>query len=436
MKVDPAYEGLLTKIYIHTEEDLRRVADGDFDISGGIEFYLERDIVLTRPWTPIGDSTTPFGSDFYGNGHTITIHSFSDDALNSMYLGLFGDTNGANIRNLTIVYNNLTAASSYSGAQWVGGLAGFATNTSINGVHVKGTIRYTASDNLHIGGLVGSAGDNSGLSADTTIATSSFTGTVTGNTPTSGCEAGGIAGSMDDAEITACFVEGRIKAEAVVSNVGGITGGMNSSFSSIKKSYAVGIAESVTAASYSNAGGIAGISSGIIENCYAWAEVSSNSTYEETAGGIAGTNQGTISTCHAAGTVQSKGNNPTTYIGGIAGNSNSGLVNSCMALVSEVDAGFLANLTTRDGHKIACTSFPGNLTGNFVQANMQVKNYTLTPNDTRDGTSKPLADFKSSSFYTTSGVNWDFSNTWKFLSGYDYPVLNWQNRAPANPSSF
>jgi hypothetical protein len=58
MKVDPAYEGLLTDIYIHNEAELRRVGR-DFAIDGTIRFYLERDIVLTQPWTPIGDSAIP-----------------------------------------------------------------------------------------------------------------------------------------------------------------------------------------------------------------------------------------------------------------------------------------------------------------------------------------------------------------------------------------
>jgi hypothetical protein len=77
MTVDPAYEAGLTNIYIHNEAELRRAAAGDFAIDGSIQFYLERDIVLTQPWTAIGNNGTPFEAVFDGNGHSITINSFN-----------------------------------------------------------------------------------------------------------------------------------------------------------------------------------------------------------------------------------------------------------------------------------------------------------------------------------------------------------------------
>jgi hypothetical protein len=54
--------------------------------------------------------------------------------------------------------------------------------------------------------------------------------------------------------------------------------------------------------------------------------------------------------------------------------------------------------------------------------------------DARDGEDKPLEDFKTQTLYETAG--WDFtagSGDWKFLpagSGYDYPVLSWQDAKP------
>jgi hypothetical protein len=55
-----------------------------------------------------------------------------------------------------------------------------------------------------------------------------------------------------------------------------------------------------------------------------------------------------------------------------------------------------------------------------------------------DGLQVPHSNFvNNTSTWTSIGTStWHFPNNWKFLSGYDYPVLNWQTRAPADPSSF
>jgi hypothetical protein len=115
----------------------------------------------------------------------------------------------------------------------------------------------------------------------------------------------------------------------------------------IKNSYAIGVVEGIGSGPYSNSGGIAGwinSSGGAVENCYAWAGVSTSSTSRETAGGIAGTSEGTISKCYAAGTVQSKGHDPYTVIGGIAGDgpSSAAAISGCMTLVTELDGGLSA----------------------------------------------------------------------------------------------
>jgi hypothetical protein len=36
----------------------------------------------------------------------------------------------------------------------------------------------------------------------------------------------------------------------------------------------------------------------------------------------------------------------------------------------------------------------------------------------------------------TTALGWDFPNTWKWITGYSYPVLHWQDEAPdANPDN-
>jgi hypothetical protein len=203
----------------------------------------------------------------------------------------------------------------------------------------------------------------------------------------------------------------------------------------IKKSYAVGVVEGIASGSYSNSGGIAGMAqTGTIENCYAWADVSSSSTNGETAGGIAGISSGgTISKCYAAGTVVSKVGTLYTYVGGIAGFE--GGVSGCMALVSELDGGPSAS-SSRTVYRIGYSTTPF-LGGNYALNDTTKKNHLVYP-DTgptgKDGEGKPPADFKSQALYTSAGWNFTAGTAdWKFLSGYDYPVLSWQTEPPLDP---
>jgi hypothetical protein len=472
MRIDPAYEAGLLDIYIHNEAELRRIGAAGLAIdSPNRTFYLENDIVLTQPWTPIGNGGGPFKAAFDGQGHSITVKSFSGPILegNRAALGFFAVVEGATIKNTTITYelgkvdistgnggtyydgsaggvagfafNNTSFANvqvngnfsvTFDGLNGfsVGGIAGQASDVTITGCRVSGTISGTSANHLPIGGIAGMIASSSAGGGD--IRECSFTGSVTGNSPTGGVEAGGIAGSMSGVGITACFAEGHIKGEAADSNVGGIAGTIDGSSGSrgINKSYAAGVIESAATGAYSTAGGIAGrviYGSGTIENCYAWAAVSSSSTYGEEAGGIAGTTGGTISKSYAAGTVQSKGHDPYTCIGGIAGNSAA--VGGCMALVSELDGGPSVS-ASRTVYKIGDSP---SLNGNYSRNDIVVQN-AANPNDpginAMDGEARPLADFKSQTLYTNAGWNFAAGGDWKFLSGYDYPVLSWQTAKP------
>jgi hypothetical protein len=619
MSVLPAYEALLTEIYIHNEAELRRIgaAENGLAIDNSRRtFYLEEDIVLTQPWTPIGGgSDTSFRAVFDGQGHSITVNSFDDDPVvedSQIHLGFFAYVDGATIRDLTINYPpggpvvdmSTGAGSTYTGGNaggvagraedasfeniqvtgnfsvifdgtsnlYAGGIAGQANSVTITNCRVTGTIGGTSANYLTIGGIAGYisnpsyvGGDISGSSFTGTISgnsstgnidvggiagymmngeitgchasgdidgespavriggiagiiqnisaggggisESSFTGTISGNSPTgnidvggiagymsnaeiTGCHAsgdidgespdvriggiagyisnpsyvggdisessftgtirgnapagnddeGGIAGHMSNAEISACFAEGSIKAEADSPRVGGIAGNIDAS-SGISKSYAAGVIESIAATgSYSTAGGIAGFSNGTIENCYAWADISSSSTLGENAGGIAGENGGTISKCYAAGTVQSKGPTPYTYVGGITGSDQSQTVSGCMALVSELDGG-PSTSTSKNVYAIGSLYAGGTFSGNYSRNDIMYAHRPITAFDFESagqgGQQKPLNDFKSQTLYT--GASWTFTSAsgtggdWNFLDDYDYPVLSWQETAPPSP---
>jgi hypothetical protein len=423
---------------------------------------------------------------FDGKGHTITVKSFDGPVLdgNAVYLGFFGVVQGGlgeygpitpEIKNTTIAYDltdPVVDIRTGDGSTWydshAGGVAGLAVSTEFENLRVTGNFFVIGDGNssLNAGGIVGTAfrettaititnchvtgalggtsanyltiGGIAGNIASGSISGSSFTGNaITGSAPSGNCDTGGIAGYMNGGEITACFARGHIKADASDPNVGGIAGTIE--YSSIKTSYAAGVIEGIASASYSNSGGIAGRlfdNNSVIENCYAWADVSSSSTYGETAGGIAGTSEGTISKCYAAGTVKSRGTNPYTKIGGIMGESSgAAVINDCMALVTELDGG--PTTSSRSVHAICADTYYSTLSGNYSWYGITRIHTDDTDSPSfgssyRDGEQKTLADFQSPALY--GGAGWNFTTgtgDWKFISGYNYPVLSWQDEPPA-----
>jgi hypothetical protein len=481
------YEELTDIFYIHNETELRRIGT-DFAIDGTKKFHLERDIVLTQPWTPIGDYTTPFEAVFDGGGHSITIGSFTGPNVSAdgyaAFLGFFGLVDNAAISNVTISYSDNSSSpttmnftglngsmSTYSD-QHAGGVAGYAVNTSFENIRVSGSfsVKGNGTSSLSVGGISGwndsgttitkchvqgtiagetvnylTVGGIAGNSMGVTINGSSFTGGISSlsfdpGTGTGGnSETGGIAGYFTGGEITACFAEGSIEAKADAPNAGGIVGRANTSAIgsvTIQNCYAAGTITSSSTGSSSYSGGIAGDlgPDDLIANCYAYANVSSG----EAAGGIAGYNGGNIHWSYAAGTVKATGTTTDRKVGGImGGNSGIGVVFACMALVSELDPGPSSSLS-RVANAICAEVYPGTLIGNYSRNDIKFDNNTNPPDpgaENGDGQAMPLVDFKSpaSTIYTA----WSFTPTanasWKWLTGYDYPVLSWQTTPPVLP---
>jgi hypothetical protein len=123
-----------------------------------------------------------------------------------------------------------------------------------------------------------------------------------------------------------------------------------------------------------------------------------------------------------------------------------------MALVSEIDGGAATVSTTADCYAIGAAD---SLTGNYALAVsvspgsdfVYIHNNTNTSAEQDSDTGKggavgTLTDFQertSPNIYTNAG--WTFTaetGYWKFISGYDYPVLSWQDETepPADPAEF
>jgi hypothetical protein len=451
MYVDPGYEADLTDIYLHNEAELRRIGT-DFAIDGSKTFYLENNITLAGPWTHIGDDGDRFKAVFNGGGHTITVAAFSADALAAEYMGFFGYTEGGEIKNLHIKYELGGTVNNTSTGYWCysGGIAGRAEGTNISNARVSGSFTVSSSvDSSYIGGIAGAyfngtienchvasvelGGDAPGVCAGgiagelqtnisntPAIKSSSFTGAVIVQSNPGSAYGGGIVGQSYSGTIAACYAAGTIQA---------------SSWSPMT----------------TYAGGIAGLfsSSGGINNCYAVVAVEADGPADYL-GGIAGSSySGTISKSYAAGIV--KGQGSSVYAGGIAGDyGNSGTIENCRVFLTILDGGASSDVHTLFAYWLPAS---GTQQDNGVWDGIAITRgettYTkadsfaglILDSDKDIALFGPAEDYADPDLISDTYSNWNFSGggDWKFIPGYDFPVLSWQNSPPdpsAVPDSF
>ncbi|MDD3835076.1 MAG: GLUG motif-containing protein [Sulfurimonas sp.] len=188
-------------------------------------------------WKAIGNASNQFKGNFDGTNKTISNLHINDAA--SDYIGLFGFTNRATIKNIGVVSANVSAQTG------VGALVGIAKNSTIENSYATGTV----SGGLGVGGLVGI---NYGEYGDAIIKNSYSTANVTGNNII-----GGLVGKngvdASDSEPAKATIENSYATGKVTgtSNVGGLVGqnevyiqsgtsGTAATTATIKNSYASG----------------------------------------------------------------------------------------------------------------------------------------------------------------------------------------------------
>jgi len=121
----------------------------------GGQYVLADDIAVSGAWIPVGAETTPFTGKFYGNGRTVTINGFAA----SPDTGLFGVVSGGIVRDLTVVYGNVTVSAAVN----VGGIVGqMWSGANILNSIVKGasgtetlTLTPNGGNNANLGGIAG-----------------------------------------------------------------------------------------------------------------------------------------------------------------------------------------------------------------------------------------------------------------------------------------
>jgi len=234
---------------------------------------------------PFGSRTTPFRGTFDGQGHTIRNVVLSNAEGEELYgldfLGVFGYTDGATIKNLNIEVVEITNVSKNSSTA-TGGLAGYINNTLIENCHVilskDGEANTITASYNNAGGLVGY------VNGASTIRYCSANATVTTNQD----YAGGLIGqSQSNMALTQCFTKGIVTADGYYA--GGLIGYSLEGETTFSYSWA-----SVSATRYS--GGLIGrANSTTISNCYAAGAIVSG---DANAAGLIGLSNIAVKNCY------------------------------------------------------------------------------------------------------------------------------------------
>ena len=210
-------------------------------------------------FSAVGNLAAKFRGQLDGGSHTILNLVPADG---SFAIGLFGATDGAVIKNLKLEGGTLSISPLNP---YVGGVVGFAQNTTLTNVHSNQTINSNSYG--YLGGLVGIIYNND------TIAESSFSGNLSGTNTNS--YTGGIAGLINDSasSITNSYTTGTIYPPSGGYSIGGIVGS-NFSGGSITNVYST---VTFSAAGINGAGGLIGLddrNGGRLENSFAAATIS------------------------------------------------------------------------------------------------------------------------------------------------------------------
>lgn len=180
-----------------------------------IELHTDLDFTDQISFAPIGsyEFGRPFEGDFYGNGHLL-----KNLKINSSenYVGVFGYTQGAVIKELNIQDSQIHSSS----ATGTGGIAGYASG-SILGCSFSGTIEALE------GSAGGITGNNWGNIDDCivygAIKGSDVNGSYTHQEKTASFGAGGVCGD-NSGTVSRCINYGEVSIDSDFYDAGGIVG--------------------------------------------------------------------------------------------------------------------------------------------------------------------------------------------------------------------
>jgi len=203
----------------------------------GGNYKLTADINLPGNWKPIGTADAPFTGTFNGNGHTVTVNGF-DFAASGNSKGLFDETNGANIEDLTINMNVSQTVYSSVNREYIGGISSYDEGSTFSRITVTGNVNLTidisaSGSRIYLAGIVSSCRRSTfeNCYADVNLTLDASTNSTT--------QVGGItnlnemSGSTEVVVIKNCLYAGSINVDmsrgTSYANVGGILGSTHSS---------------------------------------------------------------------------------------------------------------------------------------------------------------------------------------------------------------
>lgn len=407
---------------IFTAKQLDEIRNG---FNTGAYYKLMNDIDLAEfiseseqnTWVPIDN----FHGRIDGNGKKITGLVVNGHS----YAGLFRDMARAVIENLTI------EGSIQDGGQYVGGFAGYSSNSSLKNCCFKGKIE----GDDYVGGLIGSG-------TQCAIKGCSAEGSIKGCT-----NLGGIVGyckytSIENCITTEYIIDDDRNEYHEVANIGGIAGCTNWSQLCQNAANAWINAEFST-----NVGGIVGgfekgdgkidettfVSPPLLRDC----SFTGILMGKNVCGGIAGSTDATIINCYANGILTSK-----NRIAGIADDVqsfNNPYANPSLRNNISLSPIIVSVLGDSELRRISPSQLcKGNLAlSKLVNEGeiVDLKAWDLVYPDVNNGYSiKPTEATQKSTYFSDKMAEgyskWDFQETWAIQEGESYPYQQWQTAPP------
>lgn len=370
-------------------------------------------------WVPIRN----FKGTLYGNNFTISNLKIENSSSITTYDGCycvgFIGVNEGYVANLNFV--NISVDVNYLSVV-CGGVAGYNCKYgTIDNCDVIGTISakttLSGSGTVYIGGVVGLGEQFSSVSRCIVSAS------VIGSHSTGYVYAGGVVGQSYGGVFT-CTTRGNINANSADSVAGGLVGSLL--YSSIENSYSTADITAQSTSSAASAGGIAGQTvfddNSIMQCYYAEGTVSAIATGDNQSaycGGIVGEGGGTIDSCFASGqliaTTKTEGNyqKGSGYVGQIIGNDKSTATNTVEN--SYYSSTMSIQRTTTESYTHKWTEGSG--CDEVEKSETRYKHGTATTANTTYGTSTVDANFKTSSFITTT-LKWTLYSTLSNATAY------------------
>lgn len=173
-------------------DNVQQLQAMETNIKGNYALHNSIDAVEAKDWnggagfTPVGKDGGEFDGKFDGLGYSVfdlTIERPNDDNV-----GLFGKTNGANIKNIYMVGGSIT------GRNNVGSVVGNATNTTIGGIATSVNVTGAA----NVGGVAGATTNSNLIDV---MNTGGVTGTGKDKDGNINHNIGGIVGQMNGGQL-------------------------------------------------------------------------------------------------------------------------------------------------------------------------------------------------------------------------------------------